>query len=440
MVDGRTRTGKVVRQLQGANKAPKSHSEGDNLISNDFILPNRGGDHSAGIVIKTPVKDTDIANKKYVDDNSGGASDLDDLDDVDTTTDAPVKNEVLKYNGTEWVPAEYDYNFTWSIATFTDNESSTQLIGSGVWESSGNITFDMTYNNGDPDSAYITESGGSTAWPSNLTITAPFTTQVSASDTYYPSTKDSSVTFTLNGTQGTDTDNSAVSVTFRNYIWWGDSTTGSSFTEANIEALPNNEISNDITRSMSINAGVSEYLVFAYPSSYTSLDAGTDYETDGDTDFRFGGIACAMSEAETVSITNSAGYTENYKVYASTQTNLGNGTLQTYTSGGTINYLYYGKTTKTGTFLESDIEGLANSEITNDNTQTWDSVTTGSGEYMLFAFPKRLGTVTFWIGGFEGGFESPETVSVTNSNGWTEDYYAWRSTNANLGATVVETQ
>jgi hypothetical protein len=58
---------------------------------------------------------------------------------------------------------------------------------------------------------------------------------------------------------------------------------------------------------------------------------------------------------------------------------------------------------------------------------------------MLFAFPKRLGTVTFWVGGFQGGFEDPETVSVTNANGWTEDYYVWRSTNSNLGATVVET-
>ena len=101
--------------------------------------------------------------------------------------------------------------------------------------------------------------------------------------------------------------------------------------------------------------------------------------------------------------------------------------------------MYYGLTVKTDTFLEADIEGLGTNEITNDNTQTWSSVTTGVGEYMLFSFPKRLGIPTFWVGGFEGGFESPETVSVTNANGWTEDYYAWRSTNSNLGETSVET-
>lgn len=35
----------------------------------EFILPNRSGDHSAGIVIKTPSKEKDIVNKAYVDDS-----------------------------------------------------------------------------------------------------------------------------------------------------------------------------------------------------------------------------------------------------------------------------------------------------------------------------------------------------------------------------------
>jgi hypothetical protein len=102
--------------------------------------------------------------------------------------------------------------------------------------------------------------------------------------------------------------------------------------------------------------------------------------------------------------------------------------------------LYYGITSKTGTFLESDVEGLANSTVSNDNTQSWSSVTAGSGEYLLFAFPTRLGVPVFYVGGFAGGFESPETVSITNVNGYTENYYVWRSTNSNLGSTSVETR
>ena len=36
----------------------------------EFIVPNHSGDHSAGRVDSTPVNDFDIANKKYVDDNT----------------------------------------------------------------------------------------------------------------------------------------------------------------------------------------------------------------------------------------------------------------------------------------------------------------------------------------------------------------------------------
>ena len=31
-------------------------------------------------------------------------------------------------------------------------------------------------------------------------------------------------------------------------------------------------------------------------------------------------------------------------------------------------------------------------------------------------------------------------IADNTANGWTEDYYAWRSTNPNLGATLVETK
>ncbi|NHZ84441.1 MAG: hypothetical protein GWP19_00995, partial [Planctomycetia bacterium] len=37
-----------------------------------LVIPNHSGDNSAGTVLKTPVNDTDIVNKKYVDDSPGG--------------------------------------------------------------------------------------------------------------------------------------------------------------------------------------------------------------------------------------------------------------------------------------------------------------------------------------------------------------------------------
>src|SRR3972149_1972409 len=69
---------------------------------------------------------------------------VDALSDVDTTTDPPTNNEVLKWNASQskWVPAVYNYDFSFSIATFSDGISDIdQLIGSGVWQAIGAITF-----------------------------------------------------------------------------------------------------------------------------------------------------------------------------------------------------------------------------------------------------------------------------------------------------------
>jgi hypothetical protein len=342
------------------------------------------------------------------------------------------------------VPAVYNYSFTFSIATFSDGLGVLFLIGSGVWKAIGVIVFAATYNNGPPDpTPYVSiSSDGGVTWASNCDMDAPdYISGASKEATNYPSAKDKYIRFQLHANAGADNSTLYESyIYFRNYIRWGVATKNSGFTEADVEALAGSEISNAQARSMAINAGVGQYLVFAFPSTYTSIPSGDDYEDDGGTGFLFNSIACAFKPPETVSITNSAGYVENYKVYASYQANLGSHTLVTSTSNTQINPLYYGKTTKTSGFTEADVEGLANSPITNDNTQVWNSVTTGAGEYMLFAFPKRLGIPTFWVGGFEGGFEAPETVSVTNSNGWAEDYYVWRSTNSNLGPTIVETK
>jgi hypothetical protein len=348
---------------------------------------------------------------------------------TDTVVEAPVRDEVLKWNGVAWVPAVYNATFAMTIATFADDQATPQLIGSGVWKATGDINFTATYNNPPPDSASIDVSGTGVSWVDPLVLLTPFTSGASAEDTDYPSAKDTTTTFTLTAYDGATPRVSTTTVVFNNNIFYGPSTVGSGFVEADVEALTA-AISAAYTTSRVINAGVNDYLVLAYPSSYTSIHASG---------FIFNSVTCPFTAAETVSITNSAGFTENYKVFASVEKNLGNHTLVVSTSATLIDPLYYGKTVKEDTFLEADVEGLANSTISNDNTQTWASITTGAGEYMLFAFPTRLGSVTFWVGGFAGGFNAPETVAVTNVNGYTENYYVWRSENPNLGAVVVTT-
>jgi len=56
-----------------------------------------------------PTTDYQIANKKYVDDqmaNAGNVSAIDDLSDVDTSTNAPTDNQILKWDNTNslWIP------------------------------------------------------------------------------------------------------------------------------------------------------------------------------------------------------------------------------------------------------------------------------------------------------------------------------------------------
>jgi hypothetical protein len=145
------------------------------------------------------------------------------------------------------------------------------------------------------------------------------------------------------------------------------------------------------------------------------------------------------------SVTNSAGYAENYYVYGSTVAALGNLSLSTYTSKTTLNKIFYGLTTKTDTFLESDVQDLLYGAITDDSTQTWSSLTAETNDYLLFCFPKRWGekdtAYTFYDNGtgFGASFNAAETVSITNSEGWSEDFYVYRSVNKGLGTIVIRT-
>lgn len=75
-------------------------------------------------------------------------------------------------------------------------------------------------------------------------------------------------------------------------------------------------------------------------------------------------------------------------------------------------------------------------ELSNSKSRTF-TVTAGAGEYIWYMVPKRLGTCTFKAGGFDGGFPLYSTEALTNSSGYTEDYYIYRSDNQNLGNTTV---
>ena len=70
-----------------------------------FVL--QSGDTMSGLLLLSgdPIVDLGAATKQYVDDNIFVIGSIDQHTDVDTVTIAPVIDQVLTWNGTNWVPA-----------------------------------------------------------------------------------------------------------------------------------------------------------------------------------------------------------------------------------------------------------------------------------------------------------------------------------------------
>lgn len=95
------------------------------------------------------------------------------------------------------------------------------------------------------------------------------------------------------------------------------------------------------------------------------------------------------------------------------------------------NRIYYGAADNiTGV---TELTGI----LSNDPERTI-TVDAATGQYIIYAIPARLGDVTFYVSGFEGGFEDPVEQALTNASGYQEIYKVYRSTNAGLGETTVD--
>jgi hypothetical protein len=95
------------------------------------------------------------------------------------------------------------------------------------------------------------------------------------------------------------------------------------------------------------------------------------------------------------------------------------------------NNIYYG--------VATDLSSVNNLEsIVSDSISRRFTVTASSGQYIIYAIPARLRNATFYVDSWEGGFDAPVEQTITNSNGYSETYKVYKSTNANLGTTTVE--
>lgn len=95
------------------------------------------------------------------------------------------------------------------------------------------------------------------------------------------------------------------------------------------------------------------------------------------------------------------------------------------------NNIYYG--------AAKDLESVASlTKVLSENTARTITVDAGTDEYIIYAIPARLGTVLFYVSGFEGGFEEPVAMNIANASGYSESYNVYRSTRSSLGNTTIE--
>lgn len=103
-----------------------------------------------------------------------------------------------------------------------------------------------------------------------------------------------------------------------------------------------------------------------------------------------------------------------------------------------VNGVYYGvgESINIGQMTSSFIRGLQ--KRLSSSAKFTFSVSAGIDEYIYFACPSSYSQPSFYVGGFEGGFELLGSFKFTNQYQYTENYNIYVSTNANLGDTTVE--
>jgi len=394
--------------------------------------------------------------------SSTGSFGLTQIGGTDINPTGVARDQVLKFNGTRFIPAAYDATFVFTIADFDMNDSGTELIGSGSWKSAGALTFTAAYNNGPPDGyngsaegapqirGYVNNSISSSydMYP----LSSSFTTGTNPMAITYPLTSGHTIKFRLYASAGSDTDNDYTdqTMTFRNQFVYGDLSTNNGFTQANIRTLAaaNTVTSNDTSRTLSVSVGGSNYLCFAHRTGDTNVaqvqcGTGTNILT----------VAMDRTDAttitplkETVSYLNTLGFTENFYVYASKIANVDahSTTFNTLTSTVKKNYFIWGYDAQASSYDESFLETSGDWDSYNanssydDGTITNQTLSVGSftSKYVIIAFPDRYGDNDSEFVFKDNGTGLPfdvtkqSDVTITNAVGFQETYHVWRSTNA----------
>ena len=393
---------------------------------------------------------------------STGSFGLVEIAGTDLNPSGVSRDQVLKFNGTNFVAADYDATFEFTIADFDMNHTTTPvLIGSGSWKAVGALQFTASYNNGPPDGFEGSAAGapkiigyvdGSVSSSYDMfPLSSSFTMGTNTMAITFPPDSTDDIRFRLYASAGSDTDNDYTDqrIYFYNQFVYGDLGANNGFTQANIRTLAaaNTATSNDTTRTLTVSVGGSNYLCFAHRTGDTNVaqvqcGSGNNILT----------VAMDRSDAttitplkETVSYLNTAGHTENFYVYASKLANVDSHstTFKTLTSTVKKNYFYWGYDAQADTYNESFIETSGDWDSHNANSSYDDGTVTGqtlsvgtfTSKYVIIAFPDRYGDNDSEFVFKDNGTGLPfdvtkqSDVTITNAVGFEETYHVWRSTN-----------
>ena len=393
---------------------------------------------------------------------STGSFGLVEVDGHDLKPSGIARDQVLKWNGNQFVAANYDATFVFTIADFDMNDSTTpQLIGTGSWKAVGELQFTASYNNGPPDGYNGSAEGapriieyedGSTSGMNYFyPLSSSFTMGTNTEAIAFPPNSGDDIRFRLYASAGSDTDNDYTDqrIYFRNQFVYGDLSKNNGFNQADIRTLAaaNTVTSNDTTRTLTVSVGGSNYLCFAHRTGDTNVaqvqcGSGNNILT----------VAMDRTDAttvtplkETVSYLNTAGHTENFYVYASKIANVDahSTTFNTKTSTTKKNYFYWGYDAQADTYNESFIETSGDWDSHNANSSYDDgniinqtlSVGSFTSKYVIIAFPDRYGDNDSEFVFKDNGTGLPfdvtkqSDVTITNAVGFQETYHVWRSTN-----------
>jgi len=94
------------------------------------------------------------------------------------------------------------------------------------------------------------------------------------------------------------------------------------------------------------------------------------------------------------------------------------------------NRIYAGKSSEAEA-TANIIKNLENNVVAVNKNRT--VVISANNQYVYYAYPKELGTSTFRVGMFSGGFNDPAEMVIENTKGYSEIYYSYRSTNKLTG-------